>query len=186
MPRAIPAGMPLSGDHFYQGQWWRHFPGGQRQPLMKTNCAWCGKPVRQPIHRAKRGVEPSCGHACAQRICIRRNGPTGRTPRSAGATRVDTQFGYVWERVDRTDFCYAMAPKKNHAGAWVQQHRLVLARYLGRPLIRGEDVHHINGVRTDNRLENLELRISPHGARQVYECACCGSRELRPVPIGRR
>lgn len=52
---------------------------------------------------------------------------------------------------------------------------------LKRLLEKGESVHHINGVRGDNRPANLQLRQRSHGAGVRHACLDCGSSNVGPV-----
>lgn len=55
------------------------------------------------------------------------------------------------------------------------EHRVIAERLLGRPLEQHEEIHHKNGVRDDNRPENLELwsRSQPNGQRVEDKIAWC-------------
>lgn len=55
----------------------------------------------------------------------------------------------------------------NSTNGIIKVHRLVMSEHLGRPLRDNETVHHRNGDKLDNRLENLELRIGAHGQGQT-------------------
>lgn len=52
------------------------------------------------------------------------------------------------------------------AGVAIPEHRFVMEKFLGRKLTKHETIHHKNGKRDDNRLENLELWASRHGRGQ--------------------
>lgn len=95
-------------------------------------------------------------------IQARKNSIKARTGKTGGNNkggRILDKFGYI--QVWKPDH-----PNCKTAG-YIHEHRFVMSEHLGRPLKKGENVHHVNGNRSDNRIENLELwtTVQPSGQR---------------------
>ena len=91
------------------------------------------------------------------------------SPRWKGGKGINRR-GYIYVRIYDNDPLFPMAIHQKHGGGEMAEHRLIMARHLGRMLTRQEHVHHINGDKKDNRLENLEL-VSPAN-HSLYDVMC--------------
>lgn len=79
--------------------------------------------------------------------------------------RNSAEPGKIWRSIDRSGYVYITLPGERTRK--LLEHRWVMENHLGRLLWPDESVHHINGDRSDNRIENLELwsRWQPSGQR---------------------
>jgi hypothetical protein len=98
-----------------------------------------------PMHLERDNVHGDPGEAEARRGL-----------KGAGYTRAD---GYRFVKAPTN-------PGARASDGYVAEHRLVMEQHIGRPLMGIENVHHKNGRRADNRLENLELWVKAQPAGQ--------------------
>ncbi len=88
--------------------------------------------------------------------CIKNGQSSGlcsRCLRGSPGGRKITPAGYVQVRIYPDSPFYSMADTRSY----VLEHRLIMAEHLERVLKEDEIVHHKNGIKDDNHIENLEL-----------------------------
>lgn len=143
-----------------------HAARGDR-PKQTYTCARCGKQFERYVSTVRNPQHVYCSGACKAAGRVYKRGAEHPSYKPDG-WRYTNSLGYV-----------IVGGRENR----VLEHRLVMERMLGRPLTRHETVHHINGIRSDNRPENLQLRLGRHGTGAAYRCADCGSMNVVPVHL---
>ena len=126
-----------------------------------NNACWlclceCGNKVVVRGKDLKKRKEPTKSCGCLAKELIKENHPNWKGGRSVSKTGYIILSGYQ----DHPN------AKK---GGWIAEHRLVMSEKLQRPLRPNENVHHKNGIRDDNRIENLELWAKKQPAGQSVE-----------------
>ena len=129
----------------------------------------CKKCQREFQPSSNHKMCPGCRHQANKTPCIKCGKPSGRkyihcakckpTPPRKPYIRIKGK-GYLMERIPEH-------PRAHCNSGYVFQHILVMEQKIGRYLVKGETVHHINGVKDDNRPGNLELWATnqPSGQR---------------------
>lgn len=116
----------------------------RRKGPMHSFCERCGVRIERTGDRYRRFCSDEC------------------RSREIGSKRVN-DLGYTLIKVGKD---YPGTTR----GGWIQEHRYLMEQSLGRNLQKNEHVHHKNGDRSDNRLDNLELwsgKKDPKGQRQI-------------------
>lgn len=103
-------------------------------------CAKCGK-----LRWVRKEARGTCCHRCGDKY----TGP--RRDRHPGSRYFSRGYALIY--LEKGDPLRCMAKDDG----WASEHRIVMARKVGRPLTQDDVVHHVNGDRTDNRECNLLL-----------------------------
>ena len=142
--------------------WGRTGKSIDRHTFIWLACELCGKCRWISETQYKRGERKKCKR-CSDRINIRVAIKCVK-PRPFHPNILSRGEGYISERIPRNSPYIRMAD----AGNYVLQHHLAIANALRRCLCTHELVHHLNGIRSDNRIENLVLVNSHNHPRYTY------------------
>ena len=123
-------------------------------PAMERFCLYCGKLLEKKKWERKNRTrgwgweteERFLKRKFCDRICCNQG-------------KFNPRFGKGEQKTNQRGYVYIIDWNHPHGGSEhkVREHRIIMEKYLERYLDKNEVVHHKNGIKDDNRLENLEV-----------------------------
>tara|TARA_Y100000310_G_scaffold246413_1_gene251714 strand:- start:183 stop:722 length:540 start_codon:yes stop_codon:yes gene_type:complete len=137
-----------SNRYFLRDGEWRYIESRKKgrcytSKCIVQTCYRCSRKFPTRVSRIKMGKSKYCKHSCMF------------PPNLLGGKK---KGGYIRLKLPEHPNC--------SSSGHVCEHRVVMELHIGRYLTREETVHHKNGVKDDNRLENLELWTKSHPSGQ--------------------
>jgi hypothetical protein len=144
-----------------------------------------GDPLAGGPRRVPPGALGACevdgcdGKATARKLCVKHYYKLKKYGDPLGGKFSHSPEKRNWH-INHQGYVVRYEPKGKHSqpNGYVYQHRYLMGEFLGRRLLKSENVHHINGNKADNRMENLELWISAQPAGQRVQDLLDFAREI--------
>ena len=136
--------------------WYQTYPNPS-EPIV--TCLYCRKEFKKseqflPAARKRH----FCSRECFVKYCLKNN------------ELIPDDIVNTKRTINKSGYVTIFAPLHPTASSYrILEHKYVMEKYLGRSLRKGEAVHHKNGIKDDNRIENLELWTRSHPAGQRVE-----------------
>lgn len=118
------------------------------------------------MHRSRKDRTGKFENICSINGCNSLSINNSSKPRCSDHKGYKTKHGYKVVHID---------------GLYIKEHRYIMEQHLGRKLYTHEEVHHKNGLRDDNRIENLELWSTSQPAGQRIQDKVQWAREILEI-----